>query len=392
MSKEIIAGIDAISEKLHLLETKMNEEVKFKGHADQDTLNALKKVGDEQHDFAKRLLALEQRGALNGPEGNESTKGDESYGARFVKDASYSDFLSRGMSGRFRVELKNTVTNTVGNTFSERRPGIVSGSFRDLTIEDILVKIPTSSNAIDYVQEATFTNNAAEVAEGAIKPESSITFLPQTMPVATVAHWIKISKQLAADNPALAALINTRMVYGVNLKVENQLIAGNGTAPNISGLTKAGNFTAHGYTSAALTGAGLSATNRFDLIGKMIGDSAASDWKPDAILLNPVDWWSMTLAKDTTGRYILGGPQTTAQPFLWGLPVVVSNAVPIDNVMIGSFSQAATFHDRSGIELAMSDSDGDNFQRNLITIRAERRCALTVERPAAIRYGDLTPA
>ena len=43
------------------------------------------------------------------------------------------------------------------------------------------------------------------------------------MPVSTVAHWVKISRQLAADAPALAAYINTRMAFGVNKRVETQL-------------------------------------------------------------------------------------------------------------------------------------------------------------------------
>ena len=49
-------------------------------------------------------------------------------------------------------------------------------------------------------------------------------------------------------------------------------------------------------------------------------------------------------------------------------------------------------HNREGVTVEMSDSDSDNFTKNLITIRAERRLALATERPAAVRAGDLTPA
>jgi HK97 family phage major capsid protein len=211
------------------------------------------------------------------------------------------------------------------------------------------------------------------------------------MPVSTVAHWIKITRQLAMDNAALAAYINRRMVYGVNLRVEAQLVAGNGTAPNLSGLTNTGNFTAHGYTAASLTGAGL-LNNRFDLIGKMIGDAALADYPADAIVMNTADWWTMRLSKDSQGRYLLGDPGMSVPPTLYGLPVVASNAMTADTVLVGSLSQAATLHNREGIVVDMSDSDENNFQLNLITLRAERRLALTVEKPAAIRFGDLTPS
>ncbi|RYG94328.1 MAG: phage major capsid protein, partial [Alphaproteobacteria bacterium] len=317
----------------------------------------------------------------------------ESVGAQFVKHAAYTDgFIKSEGRQRTRLELKNTVTNAIGATFSERRPGIVEGTFRVFTIEDLLTSIPTSANAIDWIRENVFTNAAAETAEGAAKPQSSITFTPGTMPVSTVAHWIKITRQLAMDNAALAAYINRRMVYGVNLRVEQQLIAGNGVAPNLSGLTLAGNFTAHGYTAASLTALGLSPTNRFDLIGKMMGDAALADYPADVVILNTGDWWTMRLTKDSQGRYLLGDPGSTVVPMLFGRPVVASNAMTADNVWVGSLSQAATLHEREGVVVELSDSDENNLQLNLITIRAERRLALTVEKPAAARYGDLTPA
>jgi HK97 family phage major capsid protein len=182
------------------------------------------------------------------------------------------------------------------------------------------------------------------------------------------------------------------MVYGVNLRVENQLVGGNGTAPNLSGLTNTGNFTAHGYTAASLTALGLSPTNRFDLIGKMIGDSALADYPADAVVLNTGDWWTMRLTKDSQGRYLLGDPGSSVVPSLFGRPVVASNAMTADTVWVGSLSQAATLHNREGITVEMSDSDENNFQLGLVTIRAMRRTALTVEKPAAARFGDLTPA
>ena len=156
-------------------------------------------------------------------------------------------------------------------------------------------------------------------------------------------------------------------------------------------MANTGNFTAHGYTNANITAAGL-LNNRFDLIGKMIGDCVAAEYPADAILLNPADWWTMRLAKDSQNRYLLGDPGSVIPPSLFGLPVVASNAVSSDTVLVGAFRQAATFYNREGVVVEMSDSDSDNFTKNLITVRAERRCMLAVQLPAAVRYGDLTPA
>jgi HK97 family phage major capsid protein len=384
----ILKALEGVETKLATMSEKATNEIKDLGKVTTDTKTAIDNLGVEQRTLADRLLQLEQKSSQQ----DDTKTVDETIGALFVKDSGYADFQRKTSRGSFGLEVKNTVTNTIGQTFSERRPGIVEGAFRVFTIEDLLVSIPTSSNAIDWVRENVFTNAAGETGEGLQIPQSSITFAPGTMPVQNIAHFVKITRQLAMDNAALAAYINRRMVYGVNLRVENQIVSGNGVTPNLSGLTLAGNFTAHGYTNASLTALGLSPTNRFDLIGKMIGDCASADYPADVVILNTADWWTLRLTKDAQGRYILGDPGSAVPPVLFGLPVVASNAMLADTVWVGSLSQAATLHNREGVMLDLSDSDENNFQLGLVSVRAMRRLALTVEKPAAARYGDLTPA
>lgn len=385
MSDAILKSLDNVEAKLNAMSEKAEGEAKTVGKVSADTKAALETIGIEQRTLADRLLQIEQKSSAM-PE----TKADTSYGEQLVKSAGYGDFAAKNAKGRFSVELKNTVTNAIGNTFSERAP-FVEGVFREFTIENMLTSISTTSNAIDWVRENVFTNSAAETAEGTQKPQSSLTTTTGTMPVSTIAHFIKISRQLAMDNAALAAYINRRMIYGVDLRVENQLVLGNGTAPNLSGFTNTGNFTAHGYTAASLTAAGA-LNNRLDLIALMIGDCSAADLRASGIILSTADWWKMRIAKDSSGQYLLGAPNVAAPPTLFGLPVAASNAMPAGKVLVGDLRMAATLHNREGMTVDLFDQDENNAQLNLVTIRAERRCALTVERPASIRYGDLVPA
>ena len=384
----ISKALDSVETKLTAMSTKADGEMAALGKISTDTKTAIDTLGTEQRVLADRLVQLEQQSTATG---DDDTAVDTA-GTLLTKDAEYANFQKKTGRGSMGLEVKNTVTNAIANTFSERRPGLVDGAFRVFTIEDLLVSIPTSSNAIDWVRENVFTNSAAELAEGTQMAQSSITFSPGTMPVQSIAHFVKITRQLAMDNAAMAAYINRRMIYGVNLRVENQLVSGNGTSPNLSGLTLAGNFTAHGYTSASLTALNLSPTNRFDLIGKMIGDCALADYPADVVILNTADWWTLRLTKDAQGRYILGDPGSAAPPVLFGLPVVASNAMVLGSVWVGSLSQAATKHDRETVTLDLSDSDENNFQLQLVSVRAIRRVALTVEKPTAARYGSLTPA
>ena len=380
----VLKALDGIEAKISAMSEKAEADVKAMGKVSDDTKSAIDNLGVQQRELADRLASLEQKGLTL----NDESKPVDSWGGQLTKSEAYKAFAG-GNAQKARIEVKNTLVGSDATVAPDRKPGVVPGAFQMLNIESLFTSIPTSSNAIEYTKEASFTNNAAETAEGGAKPESSITFSLQTMPVATVAHWIKISRQLAMDNTALAAYVNTRMRYGVNKKVDSQLVVGNGVAPALSGFMNTGNYTAHGYLSGAL-GTVLS---KFVLIRKVIGDLKAAGYVPNAIVLNPIDWATMeTELLTTSAGQVPFKYDDVGMPRLFGLPVIEAVGMVTDTFAVGSFNEAATIHNREGVVVEMSESDSDNFTKNLITIRAERRLALTVEVPAAIRGGDLTPA
>lgn len=380
----VLANIDKVEKKLASMSEKADGELATLGKVSADTKAALDTIGTQQRELADRLLQLEQKGLTQAPE----TKADESWGGQLIKASAFADFVG-GRTQKARVEVKNTLTGSDTTVAPDRRPGIVPGALQMLTIESLLNSTTTTSNAVEFTKENVFTNNAAEAAEGSAKAESSLTWTLVNMPVSTVAHWIKISRQLAMDNTALAAYVNNRMTYGVNRKVETQLVSGDGAAPNISGMFDTGNFTAHGYADANLG----STLKKLVLIRKMIADTWAAGYPAEAILLNPADFARIEIDLLTTAAgQVRVAVDAAGVMRLWGVPVVQSVGVTADTVAVGAFSQAYTLYNREGVVVEMSESDSDNFTKNLITIRAERRLALATEVPGAIRAGDLTPA
>lgn len=382
-TEQVMKQLDRIEADLKAAADRATAEVAALGKVSADTKAEIDNIGVKQRELADRILCLEQKGSAAPTE----TKA-ESWGDQVVKSSSFESF-ARGAAQKARIEVKNTLTGGDATVAPDRRPGVVPGAFQPLTIESLYPSAPTTSNAVEFTKENVFTNSAAEAAEGAAKAESSLTWTLVNMPISTVAHWIKISRQLAMDNRALAAYVDTRMRYGVNRRVETQLVSGDGTAPNISGFLDAGNFTAHGYADANLG----SALKKLALIRKIIGDLEAAGYAPDAIVLNPADWAQVEIDIFTANtnlvafRYDEGG-----RPLLFGRRVVTSVGMTADQVAVGAFNAAGTIYNREGVVVEMSESDSDNFTKNLITLRAERRLALASEAPAAIRAGDLTPA
>lgn len=380
----VTKALDNIEKQLEVFATKAETESKM-GQVSADTKAAIEGLGIKQREIADRLLIIEQKATATN---DHETKDLTSWGAQFCKSDAYGAFVG-GQTQKARFEIKNTLVGSDTNVAPDRKPGIVPGAFQKLTIESLYRHVPTTSNAVEFTKEASFTNNAAEASEGAQKAESALTWSLVNMPISTVAHWIKISRQLAADNAALAAYVDLRMRYGVNRKVETQLVAGDGTAPNISGILDSGNYTAHGYVNADLG----STLKKLVLIRKIIGDLQAAGYEPNGIVLNPADWSTIEIDIFTGLTTVIPySINEGGQARLFGVPVIWTVGMTADSFVVGDFGSHGTIHDRENVVVEMSDSDSDNFTKNLITLRAERRLALASEVPAAVRGGDLTPA
>lgn len=378
--------IKQVMEALDRVEGKMGETAK-------SNEAELKRLGDEQTKLSRQLMELQQKGIQHQDKPEEKTA-DEN----LVEAENFKAFRD-GSAQKARVEIAeqadkkeeavNPITTPTGGIVQAyRRPGIMPGAFRPLTIEGLFPSLPISTNAFEYVQEneAKNVNGAAFVAEGAQKPFGSTDFEAKTGTVKTIAHLARISKQLMADAPALVAYINQRLVYGVDLVVEDQLVTGDGTGQNLSGILHDGNYTVHGATKANLG----KAPTIFDLI--LFAKAKVEDafFRPNVILLNPIDWTSMLMEKNASGDYYLGHPASVAPKYLWGLPVWTTPAITQGKFLVGDFNAAATLWTRQGMTVEMFEQDVDNVQKNLVTIRAERRLGFGVERAAALCGGDLT--
>jgi HK97 family phage major capsid protein len=383
MSEAILKALDSVEAKLKAMSDKADGEAATVGKISTDTKTALDAIGVQQRELADRLLSIEQKSTAPKEETKVST-----WGEQFIKNARYADFAG-GNLNKLRVEIKNTLVGSDTNVAPQRNAGIVAGAVLPFSMEALLPSTTTTSNAIEFTKEASFTNSAAEAAENSAKAESALTWSLVNMPVSTVAHWIKISKQLAADAPALAAYVNTRMRYGVDQKVDTQLVVGDGVAPNISGVYDTGNFTAHGIADAALG----TVLKKLVLIRKVIAALYAAGYPADAICMNPADFAQIEIDLfTTTANTVRVGVNAAGQQTLFGLPVCQCIGMAVDTFLVGRFSEAYMVYNREGVVVEMSDSDSDNFTKNLITLRAERRLALATEKPAAVRGGDLTPA
>lgn len=380
----ILKSLDAVGAKI--------DEIDADGKASVKAVKEeMKKLGEEQVKFGRELAALQQASADGAAESDNRVK---SIGEKFTESANYKAFSAntRDVRGaRHIVSTKNDspTVSTVSPAISRNTiaapyqlAGIWGAPEQQLIVENLIPHIPVSTSAVEYLKHTGFTNNAGVVAEGAAKAESTFEFDLATANVVTIAHWTKITEQLAADAPAVTAYINAKMLYGLQLKVDNQIISGTGTSTQLGGFLKSGNHTDYSSAVTVPTGANLM---DFALLIKTKLDTLG--YPPKVLLLNPEDWAGLALLKDAQKRYLLGGPAGVTTKSLWGLPVETSASVPSGKYIMADFALGSTIYDRQEVALEI-DREGDDFRKNLLTIRVERRLGLGVEDAAAIAGGD----
>lgn len=393
-------GVEELSKAIKALTTDFkasNEDVLTKIAAAVEASNKGKEGADAAMKAAEDAIAkvtavsddmvsLQQEIAAGIKNGDEAPR---SLGDFVVAQDAFKAFASGDGGAKVRFDVQaNTITGQEGSppensnvlVRPDRKAGIVAGAFRALRIADLLTTIPTTSNAYEFTRELAFTNNAAETAEATSKPETDLTFELLTVNIRTIAHWIKASKQILADSPTVAAYINTRMLYGVDAREDAQLLNGDGSGQNIDGMTNSGNFVA--FTP-------VSGDTAIDSINRAKYDLIGNDWAADGVILNPADWGAIERQKTSEGSYIVGDPFGTIVPMMWGLPVIPSNNMTEGKFHMAAYATTYDHLDRESTTVELGFVN-DDFTKNLVTLRGEKRTALATLRPASARYGDLT--
>jgi HK97 family phage major capsid protein len=332
-------------------------------------------------------------------EGKRVSPGDQ-----FVNSSEYRELkLSGAFNSKlnrvaFAVQLKEGTsliewkdllrgsTATSGGAFvpNDLRPGYVELLQRELGLLDVIPRSQTNSDTIEYVREDTFTNSAAMVAEATattgttgLKPESTLEYSVQTATVRTLAHWVPVTNRMLSDAPAIRGIINSRLLLGLDLILEDQALEGDGTGENFTGILNTGGINIQGKGTDNVADAVFKARTQVRVTGK---------GRPTAVVLHPNDWEAVRLMREnaasaTLGNYLMGPPSQVGAVTLWGIPVIESEAITENTGLIGDFRMGCMLFDREEAAIRVGTID-DQFVRNMQTILAELRAAFVVWRPA----------
>ena len=330
------------------------------------------------------------------PNAEEAAK-PKSIGEMFTETKAYNAYNENGVKGvDSGVEFKTTLNTTGYPPESLRAPGILETALRNPdSVIGLFDQIQTNQNAYVYLEETTFTNNAGEIAEaGDISSanESAIAFTERTESIRKMATFLPVTDELLADVAGIQGYVNSRLSTMMKLRMDNQLVNGDGSAPNLTGVLNKSGINTFDYSSYSGELARLGQI--YQAITEIRKDAFV---EPDAIVMHPSDWYDVvtSVADITTTSsgaaaknplfMVAGGFGDSPAPKLWGLNVVPSSVIAAGTALVGKFGggDAAQVIMREGVDLAISDSHSDFFAKNQLAIRLTMRLGFAVYRPTA---------
>ena len=299
--------------------------------------------------------------------------------------------LAKGNSRSASFEIKADMT--VGADFTgevipaDRVPGYKFDPTRPTHIRQLLAQGSTQSDVVRFVKESGYSNGAAATAEGTTLTQSDFDMTAADANVRKIGTYFRISEEMLADTPQLTSYLSARAPEKLLEVEDTQILSGNGTAPNLSGIiTDATAFAAGDLADS------VDEANDFDVIVAALNQLAGANYNADTILLNPSDFHKILLLKDSQNNYLKDQVYNGLQPVFMGVKVVLNTAIPAGDFLIGNFGVGTQLWVRDGINVEFFREDGTNVRDGFVTVRVSERIALTNYLPNAFVTGDFATA
>lgn len=346
----------------------------------------IRNLNDECTDLAEQredLLAVQKAAGASSSQTGGVESGSEQkaiVGAPSTKSLGdlFTDsdaFKTKGRTSELDMDLKTLLSRAAGwAPETTRSPRVVDFATPAPQILDLIPTTPTTQAAVKYMEETTFTNAAAERAEGGPYAEAALALTEKSSIVQSIGVWLPVTDEQLEDEPRVRAYIDNRLPFMVRQRLGQQVLVGNGTDPNLRGLLNVAGIQTQAKGTDPVPDAVYKAMTKVRVTGQAL---------PNAFVAHPNDWQDIRLLRTADGIYIWGSPSEAGPERIWGLQVVQEAALTENTGVVGDFANFSELAVRRGIEVKVADAHADFFINGKQAIRAGLRAAFVVYRPSA---------
>ena len=293
------------------------------------------------------------------------------------------DFI-KAKDGRhsFRFEFKAAGDMTIAGNVSggnvpqaQRLEGINDIAEREAKSYALFPKLRTAANTIEWVYETGQDGTIDGTAEGAAKDQIDNDFVVTSVALVKRAAYFKVSTEMLDDVSFMEGWLRNKLIVRLFLDVDNQVLNGNGAAPNLKGVIDYATAFAAGTFANAVD----SANDADSLVVAANQIRLANHNGALTIMMHPSDVAALKLVKLSASdkRYVERLMMVGSQMSLDGIPIIENTNITAGDFLIGDFAKG-TIVEKSGIEIEIG-LDGNDFTKNMRTILAEWRGQLFVQ-------------
>ena len=375
--------LDAKLKELEALNVKLQEgdmEAAAKSAEVRAEIDKLNEAIKAAQDVEEKLKALGTSKVGKSGEAKVSEKAARSLGENFVNNLKAAklgerfDFVASAFQTATNVCYEADIDSfPVGSNTVDTR--VVEAARVALQVRDLFDNQTISTAAYSYFVEGALGTGFGPVPEGDEKTKLTYEDTEAVIvPLGKIAGYIKESDEYISDYPFLASAVNGRLIYDLNHAIQQALLS---MVLSNSGI----------QADTTSWTASTTVTQLADLIlDAMMDVQAVSGRAADAVVMNPTDWYTLRIGKTQGGEYYGGGYYAEGRiATIWGLPCVVTADIAAGTILVGAFRTGGTVLSKGGTSVAMSNSNEDDFIKNLVTIRAEERIGLALRVPSAFK-------
>lgn len=278
-------------------------------------------------------------------------------------------------------------TNAIPYELSDFQLGLTRIVRRSPYLLQIANVSTTNKMYVQWAEQANPDGAANETAQGSPKNQIDFDWVEKSAKVEKITAYIKVSKEALDDLDGLRNEIDTELRELILLKVDTDLLSGDGTTPTLNGLLNMDTA----YSAGSFAGT-VVAANKADVLRTAIAQVVANLFIPNYAILHPDDVASMDLIKDSNGSYSLPPFRSADGMVVSGVRIIENTGQTVDKFTVGDFTKM-NVRVREGLTIDMG-LDQDDFTRNLITILGEIRLVSYVKtnHVGAFVSGDFSDA
>lgn len=378
------------------------EEVTVEDEATEEVEKMLKKARLQVKNEASEELAESQVEAVEAVDKlfkgiTASAKKVTKIASEAMQKASYDveaakkgiDALSKGKTQVFSFEIQSKAdldfltkatseADLTGDVIvPELQPEVTRDPVRSVFMESIVDLIPNmTSDKLSWVEVTDETGAPLPTAQLAAMHEKDFEFTEFKTFLKKITVVNKHSVELLKDAPQLVNAIKNWLQEDMNIVSDQQLINGNGTGENLTGVISVASV----FDATAVGTKRVAEANLYDVIRVVITKIAVvgkGKFQATYVLLNPDDADSLDLTKDVNGQYILPPFRSADGTVIKGARIIENVGIPAGKFLVGDFRKMHV-GTQGGVEIEMTNADGTDFTKDILTVKLRRRMAAYV--------------